>query len=860
VYFSKTTMDKANLNKLRIKAQKVFLWLAGITALLVVALWAIAIYFEKDIEAYFLSKLNQELNIRVEIKDVTFSLLKNFPSASVSLENVSADHSKPFKGAGKLLIAEHIDFSFSIWNLISGDYQIEKISIHNGAIQIHRDENKIINYQFLKEKPKAQNNEKFSFSLNHVELYKMDFLIDDSPSKFKSSFEMNSCDFAGNFNEKTFDLKVSGSIFANRISSGKQIYLQDRPVDLELDLQIDQSQNKYLIRKSLVTVSAMEITLAGVYKDQDLPYLDMEAEGEELDIESILSLLPPGYDDKIKDYKSEGEMYARCRIKGSFSEELNPAVRIDFGLKNATIENKKAEISLENVELDGRYENIFGGKLDLNDVHFNLNGGNFKGSAKIQDFSNPSFTINSEANLNLADVNRFVSTGVVSNLSGNANLKLKMQADAGSLKAFDKGGYNQIKANGYIKVENGGFKIKGDTLNYSRFNGELQFQDNLVKVEQLQGMLGKTDFKLKGSLRNLFGWLFGDNESIGIDAVVESRSVYLDELFERKSKAVGDNETYKFKISPRLNLNVRAKVNQLQFRKFTASSISGLFDVSNAQLSAQQLNFNTMKGVVQMSGKAISNNSDQLLLSCKAKLTKVDINRLFYECENFGQDVVMDENIRGLVDANIDFEAIATSTLYIDPNLVYSKADLTINQGQLLRFEPLEALSKFISLDELMNVKFSQLKNTIEIRNSKIIIPQMDIASSAITISASGIHSFDNIIEYHLKLLLSDILARKAKKARKDIEEFGVVEDDGLGKTSLFIAMKGPVSNPEISYDSQGARAKIKNDIVNEKQTMKQLLKEEFGLFKKDSTLGKKPAEKKKQSKVIISFDEEEDE
>lgn len=853
-------MDKANLSKTRKKVQKILIWLLASIGLLVIVLWAIATYFEKDIESYFLSKLNQELNTRVEIQEVSFSLLKNFPSANVRLENVSADHSKPFKGAGKLLIAERIDFNFSVWNLLSGNYQVEKISIHNGSIQIHRDQNKVVNYQLLKENRQSDKEEKFSFSLNDVELYKMDLLIDDKPSKFNASVKINSCDFAGKFNEKTFDLKVDGNIFANKINSGNLLLLQKRPLDLELDMQIDQVQNKYLVRKSLVTVSAMEITLAGVYKDQDQPYIDMEAEGEELDIESILSLLPPGYDDKIKDYKSEGEMYAKCRIKGIFTNEIKPAVRIDFGLKKTTIENKKAEISLENVELDGRYENVSDGKLELNNVYFNLNGGNFKGSGKILDFTNPSFTINSEANLNLSDVNRFVSTGVVSNLSGNANLKLKMQADAGSLKAFDQGGYDRIKANGYIKVENGGFKIQGDTLNYTGFNGELQFQDNLVKVEKLQGMLGKTDFKLKGSLRNLFAWMFGENESIGIDAVVESRSVFLDELFERKSKASGNNETYKFKISPRLNLNVRAKVNQLKFRRFSASAISGLFNVSNSQLSAQQLNFNTMKGGVQMNGKVISNKSEQLLMSCKAKLTRVDINRLFYECENFGQDVVKDENIRGLVDANIDFEAIATSTLNIDPNLVYSKTELTINQGQLIKFEPLEALSKFISLDELMNVKFSQLKNTIEIRNSKIIIPQMDIASSAISISASGIHSFDNNIEYHLKLLLSDILARKAKKARKDIEEFGVVEDDGLGRTSLFIAMKGPVSNPEISYDSQGARAKIKNDIVNEKQTMKQLLKEEFGLFKKDSTLEKKQTDKKKQNKVIISFDEEDEE
>lgn len=852
-------MNQAKTNQLGKKILRRLVWTTGIIAIFIASLWAIAVFFEKDIEAYFLSKINQELNTRVEIQEVSFSLLRNFPSASVSLEQVSADHSKPFKGAGKLLTAEHIDFNFSIWNLLSGNYQVEKISVHNGSIQINRNADKEINYQLLKKKESTSKNEKFSFTLNSVELHKMDLLIDDVPSKFKSSLRIDDCNFSGNFNEKTYDLKVEGSLLANRISSNRQIYLQDRPIDLELDMQINQLEDKYLIRKSLVTISEMEISLAGLYKNLDKPYLDMEAEGEELDISSFLSLLPPGYDEKIKDYKSDGEMFAKCRIKGSFSEDQYPAVRVDFGLKNAEIENKKENVSLENVQLTGRYENNSGGYLNLNGVQFILNGGKFNGSAEIRNFNNPTFKFNIDAKLNLADINRFVSTGVVSNLSGTADMKLQMKADVGSFKTFDKGGYDNINANGYLKLSDAAFKIIGDTLNYKSFNGELRFENNLVKVEQLQGMLGKTDFKLKGSLRNLFAWLFGDNEPIGIDAVVESRNVYLDELFERKSKASGSEEPYKFRISPRLNLNIRAKVNQLNFRKFHANAISGVFDVSGGQLSAQQLNFNTMKGSVQMNGKAISNTEGKLLLSCKAKLKKVDINRLFFEFENFGQAVVKDDNIRGLVDADIDFEAIATSALSIDPSLVYSKVDLVINQGQLLRFEPLKALSKFIALNELMDVKFSQLKNTIEIRNSKIIIPQMDIASSAISISASGVHSFDNIVEYHLRLLLSDLLAKKAKKARKDVEEFGVVEDDGLGKTSLFISMKGPVSDPVISYDSQGARAKIKNDLVKEKQTMKQLLKEEFGLFKKDSSIVKPTKDTKKQSKVIISFDEDEE-
>jgi hypothetical protein len=196
--------------------------------------------------------------------------------------------------------------------------------------------------------------------------------------------------------------------------------------------------------------------------------------------------------------------------------------------------------------------------------------------------------------------------------------------------------------------------------------------------------------------------------------------------------------------------------------------------------------------------------------------------------------------------------------LNLDAGKVISKANLVINRGELIDFEPLEPLSKYIDLEELRHVKFSQLKNTVEIRNEKIYIPTMDIESSALSLSASGVHSFDNEIEYHIKLLLSDLLARKAKRARKEVEEFGEVEDDGTGKTSLFIAMKGQLDNPSITFDGKGAREKLKSDMAREKQSMKQLLHDEWGLFKRDTTLKKdKEPETKKKNKVLIDFDED---
>ena len=115
------------------------------------------------------------------------------------------------------------------------------------------------------------------------------------------------------------------------------------------------------------------------------------------------------------------------------------------------------------------------------------------------------------------------------------------------------------------------------------------------------------------------------------------------------------------------------------------------------------------------------------------------------------------------------------------------------------------------------------------------------------------------MVDYHFELFLSDLLAKKARKSKKENEEFGVIEDDGLGKTRLFISMKGPVNKPSISYDSKGMQQKFREDLKTEKKLMKQIFKEEFGLFKKDSSLisnQKDQTQKtKSKKKVIIEFD-----
>jgi len=176
---------------------------------------------------------------------------------------------------------------------------------------------------------------------------------------------------------------------------------------------------------------------------------------------------------------------------------------------------------------------------------------------------------------------------------------------------------------------------------------------------------------------------------------------------------------------------------------------------------------------------------------------------------------------------------------------------LIIEKGELISFAPLLSLSSYVSVDELKDVKFSTLENTIKIGNNNINIPAMEIKSSALSLFISGTHSFNNEIDYQIKLLLSELISKRARKRNTNLDKQLFVEDDGLGKTTLYLKMDGTVDDPNIYFDKISIKEKIKTEIKKEKEEIKKVVKEDLFNQKTDST------KKQETTEVILEWDDE---
>lgn len=824
--------------------------------------FVIGYFYQDEVKEYVIGELNKQLNteIIVDGKDIDFTVIENFPFASVDFKNVKAleafnrELQEPRK-KDTLFSAGIISFQFNILDVFKQNYRIKKVEIEDVDLKVRIDKFGNDNYHFWKESADSTNTS-FAFSLEEIILKKINVSFKNFKAKQNFDFLIESSNLSGNFSDEKYDLQTTNDLFVNVIKADSTNYMRKKNVHLEMDLNVDNSVPSYKIKNGKIQIEDLLFEVVGnVINSNKEPIVNLGVRGKDMDIKSVLSLIPNKYKGGINDYESDGEFYFDATIQGVFSSKQVPQITADFGIKNADITQVKDNIKLHNVNLKGHY---FNGNKNANEssmltlIPFSatIDEGTLAGELSIKNLENPSFSGKVKANLDLANVQKFIKIDTVESLTGKVEIDASFSGDE---KNISSGNYDNITTTGDLKINDMNLKLKNYTLDFSGINGDFKFDNNDLAVNSFTGKIASSDFELKGFFRNIVGFILKENQSISIEATLKSENIDLNELLSNK-KEEGGKSKYKLKFSEFIDVNLNSEIQHLVFRKFDATNIRGVIKIKDKKMVADPIVLNTMNGSITTSGLIDGTDSAKLLITCFSDVNKINITKMFEGFENFGQTAVTDKNLKGVATAKIQFASMLSPDLKMDLDKLYAGVEMTIENGEMNNVEAMKSLSRFIELKDLENVKFATLKNQIEIKNQMITIPKMEVKSNAINITASGTHTFKNEINYRVKLSLNELLSKKAKQAKKQNDEFGEVADDGLGRTNIFLLMTGTVDHPTIKYDSKSAIKNVQQDLKVEKQTLKTILKEEFGLFKKDSTLNNKTP--KEDAKFIIKWEE----
>jgi hypothetical protein len=816
----------------------------------------------------FINEINKSLAAQVQIDDVQLSLIKDFPFASVRFNGVRMKEATKLPSKNYLLTAGSISLRFNVWDLLRSKYSVKNIRLADVEIAPHVYADGRDNFHFWKQTVGA-GNDKFNFELHRIIIYNLHVRYINDASLTLVDAHIPGFVAKGNFGSSQYVLDLAGNILLHEFKSHDTRYISERELNVWLSLQADNTRGLYTVSKGVLETGKLKLTTSGsfVYSDkQKQVNLSIAATGSTL--EEMLSLVPARYTKSFEGYKFQGKGDISSTVSGGFGGTHLPAIAVRLDLRNGQIEERKSGLSLRNVSALAVYSVKQDGKnesLSISNLMAKLGDGFLSGSLSMQRFSSPVIQCNLNASLNLDELQHFLKFEYFTSMGGW--LKLNAAFD-GSIANPDHPVStdflnSHFTGNGSIQqaslgLKNYGLPIKGIQAVFA-FNG------NDLQVSQLLFQAGRSDFNLRGTLGNLMAWIFVGNESLAITGSLDSKRFDWDEVSAAQQGSTGE---YQFRLPGDISINdLQIRSSNFTFGKFVAANLSGIAQLREKVLSVTNIAMLTCQGKVTGQANINAQAANYSMLQAKARLEKVNVKQLFTQFGNFGQDGLKDQNLEGQVSADLIFACSMRNNLVIDPNSIKTHVDLMIENGRLVNFSPMQSLSSFLKVEDLNDIRFATLQNQIDIANEVIYIPSMEIKSSALDLQLMGTHTFDNELDYHFTIALADLVAAKFKKQNKIVDrqaEFGPLEEDGRGRTKVYVSLTGTIEKPIVKYDKKAMREKISNDLKAQKTELKQVLRQELKwvlggdtLKKAQQIKEKEILKKQEQGKFVIEWDED---
>ncbi|MGQ3012170.1 MAG: AsmA family protein [Flavobacteriales bacterium] len=831
-----------------------FLWIfVSVLVFFGVAL-SLAYIFEDEIKKYAIDSINEQLNTELRVREIELSLFRQFPYASLEFKDVSCTEAHPRRPRQNLFEARSLFLQFNIWNLFQKNYTVRRVTLKDARLNLYRDKEGQDNWHFWKESKDSTGKKSFAFNLSSVKLLNVTASYIDEEASREIAGHIDDLLLSGRFSDKKFALSVRSKQTVNTLVINGVEYAHSYKIEIDGSLDADTKDHVYKIKWLGLSIEDLPFECSGgIMKTGKGWFTDLNLGGKDLNISSILSMLPENVRNIKENYKSTGEIMINAHAQGYFNKEELPVLTADFSVKGATFRYVPNNIEMFDVYTSG---SIRLGRADDSFVRIARFRGRQKNSAIEGDFlwknfSRPEVQTHFKASLDLAEFLPFLPIDTLENVTGRADVNMTLGVKAGG-RRFVADDFKAAVIDGRMELKQVNMAVRRSPYALHELSGVLVFDNNNVWVQHVNGVFSGNELYLDGKALNLLAYLLTDTEPLYLSVNLKSPFINLDRFLQENATAARektDAGRNPFALPERLAMDFKADVGKLVFRKFEATQIKGSFSLKNRVCAAQDVLLSTMDGEVLLNGVADNSRGGSWRITSNGRFTGVNISKLFYVFNNFEQDQLSSENISGRTDATFEFRATFDEYLRVDIPSIYALISITVREGELVKFTPLEKLAGWAKLEELQHVKFSTLKNEILIRDQKVIMPEMSIRSNALNLNLGGEHSFENNVDYRFNLDLGTLLANKFRLRRNSRQdEFGDIIDDG-NRMRIYVRMHGPLNSPTFGLDGKGIKQKIEEDFRNERVNIRDIVREEMGRVKNDSILQKDPWLKQRQER-----------
>lgn len=837
---------------------KKILKIVGIVLLVLILLVILTpILFKGQIEKAVKNSINNSVNATVEWEDLDLSLFSSFPDAELKLKNLSVINKTPFEG-DTLATSEELALSLGIPQLFKGGpYSINELALNRAYVNIKVDSLGNANYDIAKEttadtSAQASNGgSALSLDIQHYEINNSRInYLDESTKTFLRITDFNHYG-NGDFTADKTNLETNTEAIVS-FEFDSINYLNKNSLKLDADFEMDLANQKYTFLENEALINQLPLTFDGFVKiNEDNQELDLTFKTPSSDFKNFLAVIPETYAKNLDGVETTGDFTVNGMIKGIVDEEHIPMMDIAIKSDNASFKYPDLPKKVEDISIDAVLKNETGLLADtyvnLDQLDFRIDQDRFSAKGNFKNLmDNPLIDLTANGTLNLANLEKAYPLDLDMDLNGILDANLTTNFDMNSI---EKEQYQNVKSSGRASINN--FKYTSPEIpnDVNIAKASLNFNTQKVTLEEMDIKSGQTDAKITGTLDNLMGYLFSDQQLKGrfnvqsntfsVNDFMVAQTEEPENTSEEKETTPTPTGEEAIKIPSFLDARLDFNAKNVIYDNLTLKNTKGAVVIVDETASLENVSADIFGGNIGINGNVSTKNATPVF-DMQLNLNRIDIVESFQNLELIQNLAPLAKALQGSLNTKINLSGNLTNELTPILTSLGGTAFAQIINAQV-DTEKTPLLSKldgqlnFINLD---NLALKDLATNLKFNNGQIEVDPFNFNIKDINITAGGSHSFDNQMNYNLKLdipakyLGSEVGNGLASLTKTDLENT---------KVQLPIGLSGSFNSPQIQLNMKQAVTDLTQQIVaKQKDELKDKAKEEVGNKLKDLLGGNK--------------------
>ena len=800
---------------------KKILKISVITLLLfVVVLIAAPFLFKDKIKAAVLTSINENLTAKVAFEDVNLSLIRNFPKASLTLDNLSIINIAPFEN-DTLMVIKELGLKMSVKELFKGENEainILAIKIDGAYLNFISNIDGIANYDIIKTSENKTDKESgtLNFSVNNYEITNSTIKYKDEAANIM--FTMNEFNHSGSGDlsaeQSKLDTKSSTKI---SFEFDNVKYFENSELTLDALIGIDLKTNTFSFLQNEANISGLPLTFDG-----NVVLLDA---GQQIDIsfktptssfKNFLAVMPKVYASNLDNVKTEGDFTVSGTVKGMNNDDRIPNFDINIASNNASFKYPDLPKTVENITIQALIKNETGIVADtyviLDALNFKIDQDVFKSSATIKNLTtNPLVNAKLNGTVNLANISKAYPFKLEEQLSGILQMDIVTNFD---MDAVEKSKYERIKSSGNMSLNN--FVYNG-TAFLNPFNikmASVNFTPEVITLKQFAATTGKTDIEASGTLQDVIGFVIADKQLKGnFDLTSNTFSVndFRSDVPVKKTTETTVKEA--IKVPAFLDCAITAEAKTVLYDNLELKNLKGKMLIKDEKVTFENVTSSLLGGDLALNG-SVSTKETTPTFNMDIGMTAFDIAASFEKLDLLKKLIPIASFIQGKLNAELNFSGDLNSEFTPDlssltgsaiAELLTKKVDLKSS----LVANALASQLKFINLDKL---DLSTLKSILKFEKGKVLVKPFTINYQDIAIDISGTHGFDMSMDYNAtfmvpaKYLGNEVTGLLSKYSEQDMSKI---------KVPVTALVGGNFDKPTVTTDYKSAVSSLATQLVD---------------------------------------------